>query len=84
MPRKLRVVAPKPRVRPVVIDRSREDAMAAIARQRGDGGAGNALLDKAELLLTRHWARSGWAARATLVENAGWLIRLAATMVIGE
>ena len=79
MPRKPRVVAKAaPRPRPAAIDSARDDAMAAIARRRHDGGANIALLDKAELLLTRHWAKSGWAARERLIENAGWLIRAAA------
>jgi hypothetical protein len=84
-PRKRRVAAkaaPSARVplRPAAIDKARDDAIAAIARQRRDDGEANALLDKAHVLLTRHWARSGWAARAKLVENAGWLIRVAAGM----
>jgi hypothetical protein len=79
MPRKLRVAAKAaPRPRPAAINHARDDAMAAIARQRGSDGANNALLDKAELLLTRHWAKSGWAARGKLVDGAEWLLRAAA------
>jgi ATP/maltotriose-dependent transcriptional regulator MalT len=67
------------RPRPAAIDRARADAMALIARQRGDSAEANALLDKAQLLLTRHWAKADWAARAKLIESAGFLIRVAAS-----
>jgi hypothetical protein len=84
MPRaKLRVSASKPakaktRPRPAAIDKARADTMTRIARQRGAGDEANIFLDKAHRLLTRHWAKAGWAARATLVETAGWLVRVAA------
>jgi hypothetical protein len=64
--------------RPAAIDSARADAMAAIARQHGAGGEADALLDTAHRLLTRHWAKADWAARATLIETAGWLIQVAA------
>ena len=82
MPRaKLRVAAPKPKarakLRPAAIDKARTNAMALIARRR-DRDAVNAFLDKAHRLLTRHWAKADWAARAKLIESAAWLIRVAA------
>jgi hypothetical protein len=83
-PRKRRVAARAARrarapLRPAAIDKARDEAIVAIARQRArDGDEANALLDKAHLLLTRHWAKASWAARAKLVENAGWLIQVAA------
>ncbi len=83
--RKLRVAtapaaAPKTKAKPqpADIDRARRDAMALIAQQRAVGDADNVFLEKAHRLLTRHWARSGWAARGTLVKTADWLIRVAA------
>lgn len=83
MPRaKLRVAAPKAvkakaRPRPAAIDGARADAMALIERRRGFGET-DLFLDKAQALLTRHWAKADWAARASLVKTAGWLIRVAA------
>jgi len=90
MPRaKLRVAAPKAakakaakakaRPRPAAIDRARTDAMALIERRRSPNGEANIFLDKAQALLTRHWAKADWAARASLVKTAGWLIRVAAS-----
>ena len=85
MPRapRLRVSAPKTgkakaTLQPAAIDKTHADAMALIARRRGSGDEADALLDTAHRLLTRHWAKAGWAARATLIETAGWLIRVAA------
>jgi ATP/maltotriose-dependent transcriptional regulator MalT len=81
-PRKLvsarKAAKPRTTLRPAAIDRARADAMAAIARQRGAGDEADALLDTAHRLLTRHWAKADWAARATLIETAGWLIHVAA------
>jgi hypothetical protein len=75
---------PKSAPRPAAIDRARDAAMAEIARQRHAGGDAAALLDKAQLLLTRHWAKADWAARAKLLESAGWLIRVAASPKDGQ
>jgi predicted lipid-binding transport protein (Tim44 family) len=70
--------APKPGAKPspAAIDKARSQAMALIERRRDRDG--NAFLNKARLLLTRHWAKADWAARATLLKTAGWLIRVAA------
>ena len=66
------------KLRPAAIDRARAEAMALIERRRDLSDEGNVFLDKARRLLTRHWARADWTARATLIETAGWLIRVAA------
>ena len=86
--RKLRAGAPKPagkpapkvrrKPQPAALDRARADAMVLIERQRGLGDDANVFLDKAHLLLTRHWAKSGWTARGELIKTADWLIRVAA------
>jgi len=69
---------PPPKLRPAAIDKARGDAMALIERQRRAGGEDNVLLDKASRLLTQHWSKANWAARATLIKTADWLIRVAA------
>ena len=67
-----------PKLRPGAIDKARTDAMVLIDRQQRFGDAGNVFLDKARRLLTQHWAKADWAARATLLKTADWLIRVAA------
>jgi hypothetical protein len=86
---KLRVAAPRvapktktgpksrAKLRPAVIDKARAEAMALIERRRDLNDEGSVFLDKARRLLTRHWARADWTTRATLIETAGWLIRVA-------
>lgn len=78
--RKLPLAAPKaaPRLRPGAIDKARTDAMVLIERQQRFGDAGNVFLDKARRLLTQHWTKADWTARATLLKTADWLIRVAA------
>jgi hypothetical protein len=78
--RKLAVATPKtaPKLRPGAIDKARTDAMVLIDRQARFGDPGNVFLDKARRLLTQHWAKADWTARATLLKTADWLIRVAA------
>ena len=66
-----------PKPSPVAIDAARRQAMALIAEQRENSGD-NAFLDKASQLLTRHWSKANWTARAGLIKSADWLIRMAA------
>ena len=64
--------------RPAAIDKARTEAMVLIERQRRLGDDANAFLDKAHRLLTQHWAKADWTARAALLKTADWLIRVAA------
>ena len=66
---------PAAKLRPATIDKAREEAMADIARRRQAGE--NIFLDKASALLTQHWSKSDWTARAALLKTADWLIRVA-------
>jgi hypothetical protein len=70
---------PRARPRPAAIDKARAEVMAQIEHRGAAGDEGKVFLDKARLLLTRHWTKADWAARARLLKSAGWLIRVAAT-----
>ncbi|HWV52813.1 hypothetical protein [Pseudorhodoplanes sp.] len=47
--------------------------MATISRARSLG-LGNALLDKAESLLTAHWGVSTWDSREAILKTVDWLL----------
>jgi hypothetical protein len=61
-------------VSPAAIDRERQVHMATIARARSLGEQGNALLDKAQSLLTAHWGVATWDSRAAILKTVEWLL----------
>jgi len=86
MPKKaLRLTKRKPvrKLGPAAIDKARGQAMLAIERRRAATGD-NVFLDKASRLLTRHWSKADWTARAALLKSADWLIRVAARPAAGD
>jgi len=64
------------RVRPAAIDRSRAQYIATIATFRQLTHETNAVIEKAQRLLTTHWAPASWAARAEILKTVDWLLRL--------
>lgn len=59
---------------PAAIDSQRQLQMATIARARTLGEQGNALLDKAQSLLTAHWGEANWDSRAAILKTVDWLL----------
>jgi hypothetical protein len=68
--------AVKERLKPAVIDRSREQYVATIATFRKLTNETNAFIEKAQRLLTSHWAQASWSARAEILKTVDWLIRV--------
>ena len=64
-------------IRPDAIDRQRQDCVATIQRVRALGAGQHALLEKANSLLTVHWAHASWASRATILKTVDWLLQVA-------
>jgi hypothetical protein len=56
--------------------RERERLIAVIATMRGELATSTPFLDKAEVMMTRLWARAPWTRREQLLKNVYWLIRL--------
>ncbi|HWV41957.1 hypothetical protein [Pseudorhodoplanes sp.] len=50
--------------------------MTTIARARLLGEQRNALLDRAQALLTAHWGAAAWSSRARILETVDWLLRV--------
>ena len=72
-------IAVKERLKPAVIDRSREQYIATIATFRKLTNETNAFIEKAQRLLTSHWAQANWSARAEILKTVDWLIRVGTT-----
>ena len=64
-------------VRPEAIDRQRQDYVITIQRAGALGAGQHALLDKANSLLTVHWAHASWSSRATILKTVDWLLQVA-------
>ena len=64
-------------IRPDAIDRQRQAYVATIQQARSLGAGQNALLEKANSLLTVHWAHASWASRATILKTVDWLLQVA-------
>jgi hypothetical protein len=64
------------RMRPAAIDRSRAQYITTIATFRQLTHETNAFIEKAQRLLTTHWAPASWAARAEILRTVDWLVRL--------
>jgi hypothetical protein len=62
---------------PAQIDRTRERYVEMIALARKFDSAPSAMIDNAHRLLTRHWGRSDWAARAAILKSVDWLLKVA-------
>ena len=58
------------------IVRERQHQLTIIERMRGELAAATPFLDKAEVMLTRFWARAPWTRRERLLKDSTWLIRL--------
>lgn len=72
-------IAVKERLKPAVIDRSREQYIATIATFRKLTNETNAFIEKAHRLLTSHWALASWSARAEILKTVDWLVRVGTT-----
>ena len=79
MPVKAKTVARRPvsTIRPEAIDRQRRNYVATIQQARALGAGQHALLEKANSLLTVHWAHASWASRATILKTVDWLLQVA-------
>jgi hypothetical protein len=68
---------PKPtRGRAIVALLARRDQLVDEVAQLRKVDMGSAFVANAHQLLTRWWARSDWSARAELLRNVEWLVRL--------
>jgi hypothetical protein len=72
--------ANKQRARPVEIDRSRDRYIADIATFRKLAPETNSFIDKAQRLLTTHWAAASWAGRLEILKTVDWCLRLGTSM----
>lgn len=77
MPATARTTPPRRTLSPAAIDRQRQAHVATIVRARALGEQGNALLDKAQHLLTSHWGAADWDSRAAILKTVDWLLRVA-------
>lgn len=66
-----------PEMSPDAIDRKRQAFVTTIQQARALGGGQHALLEKANSLLTAHWAHANWASRATILKTVDWLLQVA-------
>jgi len=64
-------------IRPDVIDRQRQAHIATIQQARRLGDGQNVLLEKANSLLTSHWAHASWSSRAAILKTVDWLLQVA-------
>ena len=67
---------PSQRMRPAAIDRSRQHYIALITAFRQLTNETNSFIEKAQSLLTNHWAGANWTARTEILKSVDWLIRL--------
>ncbi len=67
--------AAKPK--PAAIDRARRHHLSTIEKFRVLTGEANAFVEKAQRLLTTHWAHATWASRAEILKSVDWLLRVA-------
>lgn len=79
MPVRAKTAARRPisTIRPKAIDRQRQTYVATIQQARALGAGQHALLEKANSLLTVHWAHASWASRATILKTVDWLLQVA-------
>lgn len=78
MPSPKRRVAPaKQSICPDTIDRRRAAYVAEIDRIRALQSGSNDILEKADSLLTAHWAHASWTSRAAILRSVDWLLRIA-------
>lgn len=68
--------AKRTRTAPNVIDCQRQTYIALIGQARALG-SGNALVDKAQSLLTAHWGQATWETRGAILKSVDWLLRVA-------
>ena len=68
--------AVRARVKPAAIDSSRDQYIATIATFRKLTNETNSFIEKAQRLLTTHWAPASWNARAEILKTVDWLVRL--------
>ncbi len=64
-------------IRPDAIDRQRQAHVVTIQQARAIGAGQNALLEKANSLLTVQWAHTTWASRVTILKTVDWLLQVA-------
>jgi hypothetical protein len=62
---------------PAALDKARGEAIALIARHQGGTNVPDVILEKARLLLTKHWIRATWGERQHILKSADWLMRTA-------
>lgn len=62
---------------PDTIDRRRAAYVAEIDRIRALQSGSNDILEKADSLLTAHWAHASWTSRAAILRSVDWLLRIA-------